>query len=267
MKSHRTHLPTRFPIQTRINKSPVDLFDLLLGLYDKELKSHPENSYLGQHSSPGNIINQIYTFAWYLRFLPEHGKILDWGCNHAPDSCMVRAVFGDDLEIHGCDFREPDMFKEFNKAARLSYRKLSDHVHLPYEDNTFDAVIASGALEHAVFDYKSLEELYRVMKPECKLIITYLPNRLSYYEWIKENISKKDFHPRRYGLKEIRKLLKHNGFLPIEASAQIFLWEQKLAALGFAKNNKLLIKFLRFLFPIHLISGCFKLVAVKKDSM
>jgi SAM-dependent methyltransferase len=267
MHSLRHLLPGGFSIKTPIAKTPADLFDFLTGLYDREQKLHPDIDYLQVHGLPQSIYNHVRTFAWYLPFLPASGKVLDWGCNHAPDSCMVRALFGDALDIYGCDFREPGLFTEFDKAARFEYRKIPNHIHIPFENNMFDVVIASGSLEHAVMDYRSLEELYRILKPEGKLIISFLPNRCSYYEWIKEHISKKDFHPRRYGLFQAKELLRHNGFFPIEASSHNFLWEKNLAKIGIKGDHRSLVRFLSFIFPIHLAAGCHKLIAIKKTSM
>ena len=267
MPNFRNLLPNHFPVKTPVSKSPAELYDFLSDLLNRQKQVSPDNDYLQVHSNPRSISNHVYTLTWYLPYLPETGKVLDWGCNYAPDSCMIRALFGDQLELHGCDFGEPGAQRVFHDAAKLQYKQIPDHIHVPYEDNTFDVVVASGALEHAVFDYKSLEELYRVLKPEGKLIVSYLPNRYSYYEWIKEHISKKDFHPRRYGLTQTKDLMKHNGFLPVSAGAHIFFWEQKLALVGLKTPKPGLIKLLSFIFPIHLVAGCYKLVAIKKSSM
>ena len=267
MSSLKHLLPNKFPVKAPMAKTPADLYDLLSGLYDRERRLHPDIDYLKVHGAPQNIFNHVHTFAWYLPFLPQAGKVLDWGCNHAPDSCMVRAVFGSHLELYGCDFREPGYFTEFDKASQLEYRKIPDHIHIPFENDMFDAVIASGSLEHAVMDNRSLEELYRIMKPEGTLIISYLPSRYSHHEWIMERISRKDFHLRRYGLSQAKELLKHNGFFPTHASPHFFIWEKNLAKLGIKGEHTSLIRLLSFLFPIHLVCGCYKLIAVKKNSM
>jgi len=263
----RNLLPNQFPVKTPITKTPAELFDLLTGIYDREMKLHPEIDYLRVQSSPASIFNHVLTLAWYLPLLPQTGKVLDWGCNHAPDSCMVRALFGNSLGIYGCDFREAGLYTEFDKASQLEYRKIPDYFRIPFENDIFDVIIASGSLEHAVFDYKSLEELHRVMKPEGTLIISYLPNRFSYHEWIQEHVFHRDFHLRLYGLSQTKKLLKHNGFFPIEAGSHIFFWEKTLAKLGIKGNHRGLKRFLSILFPIHLVCGCYKLIAIKKSSM
>ena len=59
---------------------------------------------------------------------------------------------------------EPDLYEAFFEYSGLRYRRLEHSNLLPYEDSTFDMVIASGVLEHVPMDYESLKELYRVLK-------------------------------------------------------------------------------------------------------
>jgi hypothetical protein len=84
-----------------------------------------------------------------------------------------------------------------------------------------DAVIASGVLEHVPMDYESLKELYRVMKPGARLIVTYLPNRASVEEWRLRHRNGRRGHRRLYSRSQIRRLLLHCGFWPLTAGFQI----------------------------------------------
>ncbi len=47
-----------------------------------------------------------------------------------------------------------------------------DSFHLPVKDNSFDCVIASEIIEHIINPRAFVKELYRVVKPEGRLIIT-----------------------------------------------------------------------------------------------
>jgi ubiquinone/menaquinone biosynthesis C-methylase UbiE len=259
-------LPSNFGIDIPTQKKPVDLYNYLVELFSQEQMVNPNDEYLTYHASPSSILLKIYSFDWYLPFIPKDGELLDWGCNHAPDSCLIRASFGNVHNIRACDYREPGLFPHFSKAANIEYHKLTDHIKLPFDSNSFDAVIASGALEHAAIDYASLQELYRIIKPEGKLIITYLPNKYSYEEWIFEHVRHSNFHMRRYSLSSFKQLLKSNGFFPIAWGFQTAFWEWRLAKIGIRKHE-LLCKLLYALFPINAICGCFKVVAVKKQSM
>jgi SAM-dependent methyltransferase len=225
---------------------------LLAGLYQRQLALTPdEDCYLSSHSRPGVILNQVRTFNAYLPYLPPRGKVLDWGCNHAPDSCLLRAVCGSRFDLHGCDFASPGYFAPFHEYARLQYRQLTDPLVLPYGDCTFDAVIGSGVLEHTALDYEALKNVYRVLKPDGVFIITYLPNWLSFAEWKRRTIWRKDFHRRLYGKGEIKQLLKRTGFYPSFVGGHTFFWDRKLALLGLGRWSGPVSAFLHRVLPAH----------------
>ena len=72
----------------------------------------------------------------------------------------------------------------------MEFVPLSDHATLPFDNNSFDCVIGSGVLEHVAMDYESLKEIYRILKPDGRLIITFLPNKFSYAEFMVRNFGK-----------------------------------------------------------------------------
>src|SRR4051812_37448356 len=90
---------------------------LLARLYAEQLALTPEVAYLRSHARPKVIAGQVAVFDWYRRLLPASGRVLDWGCNHAPDSCLVREWAGDRFELHGCDFQEPNGYAAFHHFA------------------------------------------------------------------------------------------------------------------------------------------------------
>jgi SAM-dependent methyltransferase len=106
------------------------------------------------------------------------------------------------------------VFANFHGFAGLEYLRLTDPVRLPYDSHSVDVVVASGVLEHAAMDFESLKELHRVLREKGKLIITFLPNRLSYTEFSarRRGLS---HHRRLYGLTEALQMVRHHGFHPI----------------------------------------------------
>lgn len=208
--------------------STQSLESLLAQLYQQQRQQNPGDTYLVHHGSPKAIRNHVLTFGWYRPWLPDSGRILDWGCNQAPDSCLLRATCGEKFELHGCDFPESERFGVFHKYAQFEYQQLRHHVELPYPDNHFDVVIGSGVLEHATMDYESLKELWRILEPAGKLVISYLPNRLSVQEWYLRVVKKAGFHKRRYGLTELGRTLVHYGFYPLTAGYHNFAWNPQL---------------------------------------
>jgi len=194
------------------------LYSVLQSLMRRHLEKNSDCHYLEVHSQPRYIEGHIKTFSQYARYLPDRGEVLDWGCRHAPDSCLLKTVYPDRFRLHGCDLAKPERFARFHEYAGLEYRELTETVATPYTSSSFDVVIGSGVLEHVAMDYESLKELHRILKPGGVLIITYLPNWLSWHEWVRRVIWKRAFHRRLYGLCEARQLLKRTGFQPLVAA-------------------------------------------------
>lgn len=194
----------------------------LARLYRVQMDLTGKTPYLVEHADPEYVKHHVNVFLWYSRHLPASGSVLDWGCNHAPDACLIRARMPQ-LDLHGCDFVGESEFRAFREYSRLQYRVLTDVAALPYAPNTFDAVIASGVLEHTAMDMEALKAVFRVTKDGGLLIITYLPFRWSWREWRKRRILKEGFHRRLYGRRETETLLKHCGFYPLEVGYQTFV--------------------------------------------
>ena len=191
-----------------------NMTSVLRHLYERQLEVLPGDGDLQEHARPAFLNGTIETFRFYEPYLPASGRILDWGCHHAPDACLMRLRLGDKVVLDGCDVMGGDAYRAFHEFAGLRYQSLSDPVHLPYPDASFDAVVASGVVEHVPFDYESLKELNRVLRPEGRLIVTYLPNITSIVEWRRRS-AKVSAHVRLYTKSQTRSLLLHSGFRPI----------------------------------------------------
>ena len=161
-------------------------------------------------------------FRLYVEHLPREGVLLDWGCFHAPDACLVRHAPGDGLRMHGCDRLSAPGCRPFHEYAGLRFTPIEHPYRLPYDDATFDAVIGSGVLEHVPHDAESLKELYRVLRVDGTLVLTFLPNRCSYTEWCCRRLGW-PHHRRLYTRRVIRDLLLHHGFEPILARHHQFI--------------------------------------------
>lgn len=233
------------------------LVQLLAELYRQEQSLRPEDPYLQLHASDRFIRSQVKVFRWYQPWLPMEGRILDWGCRHAPDSCMIKAA-RPRVQLFGCDIPGAGPYKTFHHYADLQFTPLADVVRLPFDNEQFDAVIGSGTLEHVAQDYESLKQLYRVLKPNGLLVITYLPNRLSVDEWHRRHILKREAHPRLYGLGEIRHLLLHHGFAPLQVG-----YQTSLDLLESTSTRHHLLRPLCRLLPMHWFSSTLCLAARK----
>lgn len=161
------------------------------------------------------IRRKLEAFELYKEYLQENSRVLDWGCKAALDSYLIKDFFSGQVELHGCDVFEERKYSVFYDEINLIFKQLLHTYHMPYEDRYFDFVVASGVLEHVANDYESLKELHRIIRSEGYLVITFLPNELSYTEVIWGDVLKRGGHIRRYSLKEIQKMLLHTGFQPI----------------------------------------------------
>lgn len=241
----------------------LDLAHFLANLFQEQLGLTPGNRYLLEHGRPACIANHVRTFHWYLPYLPEQGVVLDWGCQHAPDSCLLQARCPDRFELHGCDFPVAGTFQAFHDFAGIQYKQLQDDAHLPFASNSFDVVIGSGVLEHAARDYECLKELYRILKPNGLLVVSYLPNWLSIKEWRRRTFGNHDFHRRLYGMSEAKQLLKRSGFYPIASRYHTFFWERVVSAVGLGRWRRGLSAVAGTLLPVQVFSSTLGFLARK----
>ena len=162
------------------------------------------------------VRRHVDAFDIYKKYLKDKTRILDWGCRRAIDAYLIQTYLPQRADIYGCDVTEQEKQNFLYDYAELEYTQLTHPYTIPYDDNYFDVVIGSGVLEHVPNDYESLKELYRIINNDGYLIITFLPNYLSYTEFIARKFRNgKAAHRRNYSISRIKKLLLHSGFLPV----------------------------------------------------
>jgi 2-polyprenyl-3-methyl-5-hydroxy-6-metoxy-1,4-benzoquinol methylase len=209
------------------SRDPIRLarLELLRGLYAAET-AKSENSYLSHHADERFLRGTEQVFDWYrARLGPlDDKRILDWGCRHAPDACLLALEGASHIE--GCDVVEATDYADFHQASGLIYSKLTHPFQLPYADASFDVVIGSGVLEHVPMPYESIRELSRVCRDDATLVITYLPNSWSVHEMrarraaTDRTAAGDAHHLRTYRLHRVRDLLMSVGFVPVEIGYQ-----------------------------------------------
>lgn len=161
----------------------------------------------------GCVINRrVRMFSRYRTYVENANSILDWGCADAIDACLMRMV-NPEVDLHGCDVRD-DICATTRRFSKLQYEVLEHPFRLPYDDSRFDVVISNGVLEHVPNDGESLKEIYRILRPSGFFLISFLPNHLSYTEVAARKIG--FGHRRLYSLRELKRMLLHSGFEPIE---------------------------------------------------
>jgi ubiquinone/menaquinone biosynthesis C-methylase UbiE len=115
------------------------------------------------------------------------GHVLDWGCGRGQMTWLLRQQ---GIRVTAYDYR-PSL--DWPQRKPLEFEGVeadlsADPVRVPYADDSFDAVLSCGVLEHVLDPDRSLEELRRVLRPGGLLYVYKLPNRFSYLEWIARRI-------------------------------------------------------------------------------
>jgi ubiquinone/menaquinone biosynthesis C-methylase UbiE len=175
----------------------------------------------GESRCTSSINRQVRAFFLYRTYAETGSRFLDWGCRQAWASCMVRMV-NQKAAVEGCDITDaiPESMRNF---AGIKYTQLQHAWKLPYADNSFDRVICSGVLEHVPLLNSSLIELNRVTETGGYLLITFLPNRFSYTEFVSRNFFKRSWHRRLYTRTQIKTKLLEHGFDPVDVGFHQFL--------------------------------------------
>lgn len=143
------------------------------------------------------------------------GPLLDWGCGWGQVSQLLRER---GVATESFDYREG---AEPGTAQLERYPDIlahvgSDPVKLPFEDDSFEAVLSCGVLEHVQQPENSLIELRRVLRPGGRFYVYKLPNKLSYLEAVARvggmYYHGKLPHDRVYSPRSAKALLEQQGF-------------------------------------------------------
>ena len=143
-------------------------------------------------------------------------SILDWGCGWGQITSLLRRA---GLEATAFDYA-PEL-DEPTVGPLPRYPEIEAHfgpdpVELPFADDSFDAVLSCGVLEHVERPHESLDEIGRVLRPGGTFYVYKLPNRASYLEWIARRLGLyyhgANEHDAVYSLGSAEDLVRSHGF-------------------------------------------------------
>ncbi len=169
---------------------------------------------------------------------PKKGeKILDLGCGTGYYLFLLSnlpvelKLFGIDNDKKALDEAKTSLNKKINFI-------LSDSHKLPFENNSFDKVIASEVLEHVDDDQRVIKEVYRILKPDGVFVISTPSLRYPFFwdpvNWISQRIFSTHFqtgflsgiwygHIRLYKTEELANKFTKAGF-KIQSSKELTYW-------------------------------------------
>jgi ubiquinone/menaquinone biosynthesis C-methylase UbiE len=148
-------------------------------------------------------------------------KLLDWGAGLGHMTIRLTKL---GLDVTAIDYRDEypaPTVEPIGLAPELEMHLTPEPVALPFDDDSFDAVLSCGVLEHVADPGGSLDEIKRVLRPGGTVYIYKLPNRHSYLEWIAKRIGLyyhgKLPHDAVYTEREAVDLVRRHGFAVEEA--------------------------------------------------
>lgn len=159
-----------------------------------------------------------------LKYCKPTTTILDWGCGEGHFSYLLMQQ---NYQVHSYSYSESDLTVVREKAKtswRLFQSECQDPVSLPFQDQSYDAVISLGVLEHVREsggnEEGSLKEIYRLLKPGGYFCCFHFPNRYSWIEALSRGAQRlgvnKYCHPNLYREKEILELIRTTPFHLVE---------------------------------------------------
>ncbi len=99
-----------------------------------------------------------------ISFIPEGGRVLDVACGSAANAYWL----AERCRYFGADISQSGLRRASRPGLRLA---CGDGDQLPFADESFDAVISTFALEHAVNPLRTLEELRRMVRPGGRIVL------------------------------------------------------------------------------------------------
>jgi ubiquinone/menaquinone biosynthesis C-methylase UbiE len=166
-------------------------------------------------------------------------KVLDVGCGTGELTYKIKAHFAE-AEVHGADLSKTMIEKaEKKNHARLVSFKIGDVEDLPYDDDSFDVITCSHSFHHYPNKEKAMSEMYRVLKPNGRLMIVdgcmdVLFGRIVFkiVEWMERHV----YH---LAGEEFRQIYRKSGFNNIVQKR--FNFVPLLLTIGVAIKNKITI--------------------------
>ncbi len=144
---------------------------------------------------------------WTLELFKEHlkGSVLEVGCGIG----NFTKLLSDFSDLTALDVEDDyiDKVKDMVKSAKVGKGDIEKGTYFFDKNSKFDSIICLNVLEHINDDKKALENIYRLLRNEGKLILLVPIHKMLYGE-IDRSIS----HFRRYEVDEVKMMLNKLNF-------------------------------------------------------
>ena len=185
------------------------------------------NKSFGYTEASLSIFDKIIRFLRFKRIIdqvPNGSKILDLGCGYQAELLInltnkIKHGVGGDIYV-----------KEKIKHQKITLVQVNVNQKLPFKEDSFDVVTSLALIEHITKPSVHLKEIYRVLKPGGKLLLT-TPDKKS--KWLLETaafklgiISKDEIadHKRYYDSSSLLEALLRAGFSRNKIDIKTFLF-------------------------------------------
>lgn len=161
---------------------------------------------------PKHLISEM---KWYLKDLKKTDTVLDLGSNDGSNSLAAAKIC---RMVIGIDHSEKLLAIARQRAVEkqltnVTFSFFDIEKTLPFENESFDAILFLDVLEHINNQKVSMNEVWRLLKPGGKLFLS-LPNNNSSWKRLQRFVGVNSFtdpdHKREYDLPSIEALLRNH---------------------------------------------------------
>lgn len=169
----------------------------LAAMYDEAAERwHDRLALLGYQQAYEELFDRLLA-AGTLRLPRDGGRVLDCGIGTAAFSLALAGKVAAPLQIEGVDLSPSMLLRaclNLDRADIKTRLHLRDVMDLPFEEDTFDAVIGAHVLEHLEDPLAGLSEMARVLKPDAPMVVVAtpccIPGALLRIRWRHEHIDR-----------------------------------------------------------------------------
>lgn len=190
-----------------------------------------------------------------IKLIGKGKYVLDIGCSSGELTSLIEL----NNKVAGIELCHNAVKKARQKGLNVKKGKVQK---IPFPDNTFDAVHFSEVIEHILDTDKALKEIYRVLKPKGRLIVT-TPNFCCFRDRILvlfghlQGYARHKEHVKFFNKQRLEKYLEQNGFKVLKSYGSGF-------SVPYFPAHALTIFFLDKLLPASFLDRLI-MVAKKKE--